>query len=112
MSGQLEEAVHAFEELNHPATTIEIKYRAMASLVTMYTGLEDWSKALKITEYLLSVLKQISSVEASEQVHTSIIVFYNHLGEYDLVKRLGNEMLLNTKSARTRCLLKSQIVFA
>lgn len=112
MSGLLEEAVVEFEALISPETSTDIRYRAMASLVTMYTGLEDWSKALRTTESLLAVLEQVSSVEASEQTRTSIIVFYNHIGEYDLVKKFGKELLLNTKSLRTRCLTTSQIVYA
>lgn len=112
MNGQLNEAVIEFQKLTKANITKEIRIRAMASLLTMYAGTQNWSSGLAILPALLEETKQIKEADLSVNVLTSIAIFYNLIGEHRLAINFTSKILATDPKARAKCIAKTELLVA
>jgi diguanylate cyclase (GGDEF)-like protein len=115
LTGHLDEAGERFKKLAAETTIKNIRFRALASLLTMQTGMKNWSEAFKTSSLLLELLKNNDTTtdsSATEMANFSIAVFYNHLGEYKLAQQFSSKIIQNSNSPRMQCVATSEYLYS
>ena len=113
INGTLDDASEGFMKLATTKTVYVVRQRALASLLTMYTGMKDWQNAIQTADILLSGLDSVlakKNKDVSENSIFSLAVFYNHIGEHQLAQNFANKLILTTASTRQKCYATSELL--
>lgn len=111
MSGKLTDAILLFEKLEKNAD-LNIRHRSIASLITMYAGVGKWTEGLEKLVNIKANFEKVQSQETRENLLSTFIVFYNHLGEYKLAQSFANDLLAITQNQRNKCFAMAESLYS
>lgn len=115
LTGSLDEAKNNFKKLITKETVYDVQQRALASLLTMLTGMKNWAEALPTANLLLDSLNSsipVKSLQTLENTHSSLAVFYNHIGEHQLAQHFAGNLIKNSDSPRRVCAATSVFLYS
>ncbi|WP_395341620.1 diguanylate cyclase [Ningiella sp. W23] len=112
MNGDIKGSINAFELLAENGNTQAERFNAYASLVSLYSGTQNWSAGFKTLDYLSENIAQIDSLEAEEQAHLAVINFYSQIDEADTLLEYIPPLLNVRYSLRFECLANMQLLGA
>lgn len=112
--GKPQEAQKLTIQLLENAPENHIKVRALLQLITFYMSTHDWPKAIQAKKHLELTLSQTPQLDASlsEDVEFKIFDFYNNIGEHQLAKKLGTELLDKVKSPKIQCVTRAVLLYS
>lgn len=112
MSGNLLQAIKELEILRTKVTSKKVQLRVIASLVTWYTGTQQWHKALLAVSSLQQKLSQARNARAVDQPYLSLLFFYNQIGDYQQAIKIAQNLYEYSPSERSKCNAKSEYLYA
>jgi diguanylate cyclase (GGDEF)-like protein len=88
--------------------------RANNTLLTIYISTGNWAKAIPKAQFIKESINNdtIFNTKTLEETKLSILVFYNHIGEYDLAKQLADSLLTTAESTRVKCMARSERLYS
>lgn len=90
------------------------RLRAFNTLLIVYMSTNDWPNALSTAQYIKENIAKNSNLKVTtlEQTELGIIVFYNHIGEYELAKQLAKKLIQNVQSKRVKCTARAEFLYS
>lgn len=112
--GRLEEASELLTQLLVDNPALDLKLRALSSLLIVDSGLEKWSVAIQTATMLKEEMKNNSDIGIITTGHIkfSLMVFYNHIGEHQIALQYSKDILNLSTSARIKCLTMAEALSA
>ncbi|MFT6284723.1 MAG: diguanylate cyclase (GGDEF)-like protein [Arenicella sp.] len=94
----------------NPADTT--KFRSLSQLITIHMSTHDWPNAIKTTKLLQEQLSLTPELDPTiqEESEFKIFDFYNNIGEYELAKKLGIELMAKVESSKIHCVTQAVLL--
>jgi diguanylate cyclase (GGDEF)-like protein len=106
-----DEAIDALDKLSSQAIS-SIKYRAMITLVDVYSLTKNWNDGISSARILSEEIETISDKTFLNPAYISLILFFNKVGDFDAAVSYAQKLLNNTSSSTYTCLGKANRLIA
>jgi diguanylate cyclase (GGDEF)-like protein len=112
INGNVQKAKFSLNKLSEESKNIDIKVRALGTLLSVYATSNDWLNALQTVNLLFAYLEPDLNPKNTKIgiIKYNILNFYNNIGEYELAKNIAKDLLNTDVSPRFRCLTSAELL--
>ena len=112
INGNVQKAKFSLKKLSENTKTIDIKVRALGTLLSVYATSNDWLNALQTVNLLFAYLEPELNQKNTNVglIKYNILNFYNNIGEYELAKNIAKDLLNTDISPRLQCLTSTELL--
>jgi diguanylate cyclase (GGDEF)-like protein len=112
INGNVQKAKSTLKILSENSKTIDIKVRALGTLLSVNATSNDWLNALQTVNILFAYLEPELNPKNTKVglIKYNILNFYNNIGEYELAKNIAKDLLNIDISPRLQCLTSIELL--
>jgi hypothetical protein len=102
----------SLNQLTRKIKDINVKLRALGTLLSVYAASNDWLSALHTVNIMNDFLDTEPHLENKEinDCKNNTLSFYNHIGQHQLASKMVNDLLSGDISPRRRCITSTMLL--